>query len=178
MKSDRQFLFKPALVTIAVFAVCWLLWLSGSDSQPRIEESHPSVSHLTSAEFKQVAESDRILFDVREQEEYQVSHLQGAIWVSPAMKAEDFINKYGDLIHDKEAVFYCSVGKRSSEFVEKIQNSNQLAIGESTDLYNLQGGIFAWVNNGEELNGEGVHPYNAYWAKRIEDQSQVRYEPE
>ena len=59
-------------------------------------------------------------------------------------------------------VVYCSIGYRSATIIEKLQDAG---IG---NIYNLEGGLFEWANQGRPVYRGGqrvneVHPYNRAW---------------
>jgi rhodanese-related sulfurtransferase len=107
-----------------------------------------------------------VLIDTRAIEEYRVSHLEEAYWT-------------GDKEFDKESVtaripnkntpivVYCSIGVRSEDLGEKL-----MALGYS-DVKNLYGGIFEWVNKGypvydkNEKQTNKVHAFNKHWGKLL-----------
>ncbi len=122
------------------------------------------------AELTQImAGKSYLLFDVREPQEYAVSHIEGAINLSPAMRAEKFMQRYGDQIADKNLIFYCAVGYRSGALADRI--------GQLVDrpVLNLSGGIFRWYNEGYPVVGSDgrptneVHPYSAHWGRLIKE---------
>lgn len=105
-----------------------------------------------------------ILLDTRERKEYEVSHLPNAIWVG----YDDFdIKRLGDVPKNAKVVTYCSVGYRSERIGEKLQKAGY------TDVSNLKGSIFKWVNEGlsvVDINNqptEKVHGYNEKWGKWV-----------
>jgi rhodanese-related sulfurtransferase len=107
-----------------------------------------------------------IVFDVREREEYDVSHLAGAIHLAPSTTSLDFTRLYGNQLLGKKVIFYCSVGKRSGDAASRLESAAR-AKG-ATDVLNLRGGIFRWYNEGFEVrNGDGmaheIHPFNNQW---------------
>lgn len=55
------------------------------------------------------------MFDVREPEEFEVSHIQGAIQFMADIDTIEFIEDYGDLLEGQQAIVYCSVCQRSSK---------------------------------------------------------------
>ena len=77
----------------------------------------------------------------------------------------------------KKIVCYCSVGYRSSTLAqqlgEELLKPKHQAIRSILELYNLEGSIFKWANEGKDLvdsNGEKtvvVHPYNFVWGKLL-----------
>ena len=154
-----------------------------------IENEHPNVEHIDgdllsrSIEESSAADRDKdiVLFDVRKPSEYQVSHLQDAIWVDPDISAKDFHATYADQLANKTVVFYCSVGRRSSLLAEKVQDS--LIAAGSKKVLNLEQGIFGWHNESRQLmRGDNktdfVHPYSWRWDDLIARQDLIRYDPQ
>jgi len=119
-------------------------------------------------QLDQLPDSDWIVIDVRELEEYQVSHLRDAINWQPSGTAEDFLAQHEPLLNGKNVLVYCSVGYRSSKFADELNT----LVGEDLQVYNLQGGIFRWFNEGlpvysEEGASQQVHPYNKRWGRLL-----------
>lgn len=147
----------------------------------KILKTFPNVEHIGRTDFKQnLAPKDPVLFDVREQAEYDVSHIKGAYFVPPNMSAEDFYDEYGELIKGRDIVVYCSVGWRSSKFASRIMSD--IEAYEVQSLYNLRGGIFGWHNDEERLSRfeksvDVVHPYSRWRARLIERQDKISYSP-
>ncbi len=103
-----------------------------------------------------------ILLDTREKEEFEVSHLPNAIWVG----YDDFdLERVTGIDKDKKVITYCSVGYRSEKIGEKLQKAG------FSNVYNLNGSLFRWVNAGLSIvdsKGEPtqqVHGYNKEWSK-------------
>ncbi len=134
------------------------------------------VPNLSWQELKaRMASSDSaryVVFDTRPKEEYEVSHLPHAIQVDPQLSAKDFFQQYGDSLAGKNLVFYCSVGYRSSLFLQRVQKELQARGVRSAS--NLRGGIFRWYNEGNlVIDAEGptdkIHPYDKIWGGLIEE---------
>ena len=105
-------------------------------------------------------DSAQILFlDAREPREFEVSHLAGALHVG----YDHFdAHQLSGLPRDRRIVVYCSVGYRSEKVTE------QLRAAGFTNIANLYGGIFEWVNQGYPVvdsNGptQRVHAYDQSW---------------
>ena len=96
------------------------------------------------------------LLDAREAEEFAVSHLAGAVWADPRSSGREASEKCPP---GRAVVVYCSAGYRSAILARRL-------IGAGTPaVYNLEGSIFAWANEGRPLEANGVpvktaHPYN------------------
>lgn len=124
------------------------------------------------------AERKIVILDVREKEEFSISHLENAIRVSPTAKESDVLNllkeQLSTLEHraftspnkTTEIVCYCSVGYRSSVLAQMLRKIGELETLPPFNVYSLEGSIFKWANENRPLvNSEGqmtrfVHPYN------------------
>ena len=166
------------LCAVIVFVVSGFAQQVFADSlakiHQRILKEYEGVEHLSADQFIALSSSGVVLFDVREEKEYRVSHLDNAIQVSPGISAEEFFAAHADKLTGKTAVFYCSVGHRSSKLVRRLETDASDA--QNMNLFNLEGGIFRWVNDDRELDG-GVHPNNWLRARLIEDKDKIRYKP-
>lgn len=115
----------------------------------------PNVSVAT------VQQAENILYlDAREREEFEISHIPGAIWVG----YDDFdISRVEGLDEDQQIVVYCSVGYRSGKVAAQLQDSG------FANVENLYGGIFEWSNQGlplvdsSEVKTQKVHGYGPTW---------------
>jgi rhodanese-related sulfurtransferase len=102
------------------------------------------------------------LLDAREQSEYEISHLEDAIWVGYNTFSPDNL---AAVPKDGIVVVYCSVGYRSEKIGEKLKK-----MGYSR-VYNLYGGIFEWANRTYPLvdnkneKTDKVHAYNQDWGR-------------
>jgi rhodanese-related sulfurtransferase len=137
----------------------------------------PAVSHITSQEFAEM--NNPLILDIREPNEYAVSRIAGAIWVPPTDTAEHALTQIGD-VKGREIVVYCSVGRRSSIFANRVQ-SDLIARG-AVSVSNLENGIFGWHNAEAPLTdatGETdvVHPYNNVWKRYVRRKDKAVYEP-
>jgi len=107
-----------------------------------------------------------VLFDVREPEEFALSHLPGAHLLSPGLSAAEFRAAHGARVAGREVVFYCAVGWRSGKMLERVQAS--IASAGPAALYNLRGGLFRWRAEGLPLaGGTEVHHYDAAWGRLL-----------
>lgn len=117
-----------------------------------------SVPEIAVDSFKQ--NTSCVLLDAREKREYDVSHIQNAIWVG----YNDFdINRISGLDKTEHIVVYCSVGYRSEKIAEKLKAAGY------TNTSNLYGGIFEWVNDGNAVinsdneSTQKIHAYSKTW---------------
>jgi rhodanese-related sulfurtransferase len=99
-----------------------------------------------------------LLLDARQQEEYAVSHLPGAVRVDPSATT---FPELDSLSRERSIVVYCSVGYRSAQVTKRLREHGYAAS-------NLRGSIFRWANEGRPVvRGDSVvrevHPYNDTW---------------
>jgi len=113
-----------------------------------------------------------VLLDAREKEEYEVSHLQNAIWVgAKTFELDSVFPKIVD--KSTEIIVYCSIGVRSENIGEKLMNAGY------TNVKNLYGGIFEWKNEGYAVYGpegketENVHAFSKHWGKLLKKGKKV-----
>lgn len=181
MKIDKKVTLGVAffifcLCFVSIFSAMIWQYMTLTSVHHFIEQKYPNVSHIDIATV--LDKNDVMYFDVREIGEYDVSHINDAIHVSPSISNKEFVHAYKHLLNNKTLIFYCSVGRRSSELIRRLQHElNFLGVW---DIYNLEGGIFLWHNEGMEVeNNNGttdlIHPYNTVWGRLINDRNKITY---
>ncbi len=139
-----------------------------------VRRKFPRVPQLPTAELAAwLGEQGRPppqLLDVREPEEFAVSHLHGALRVSPDAPAAEVLARIDPA---RPVVVYCSVGYRSSALAQRL-----IAAG-GKDVRNLEGSIFAWANEGRPLEKDGrpakaVHPYNSVFGRLLKPEYRAK----
>lgn len=137
--------------------------LDGDDVRKMIREQYPSVVQISTLQLAQLlstADAEKpILLDVRESHEYAISHLQNALKASTKEEADEILKN-----REKKhlIVVYCSLGFRSCNLAE------QLTASGFERVYNLEGGIFKWANEGRPVYNNDqqathVHPFSEEW---------------
>lgn len=121
----------------------------------------------------QGTEARPLVLDARTPEEHAVSHLPGAVSAPDAESALTAIRNTGA---ETPVVVYCSVGWRSSDLVQQLRDRGV------EKVWNLEGSIFQWANEGRPVvrNGEEVrqvHPYDESWGRFLEPSLRT-FEPE
>ena len=119
-----------------------------------------SVPFISISELKRERQSSPVILDTRTIEEYEVSHIKGAEFVD----YDNFsIEPFLELPKNQTIILYCSVGYRSEKIGEKFLQHG------FTSVRNLYGGIFEWINQGQEIvNSEDkftkeIHAYDKHW---------------
>ena len=145
-----------------------------SSIKGRIDKEFPQVRHITTDELdrwisRPSAPPPRLL-DVREPEEYAVSHLPMALRIDPDAHAGDLPKDIGK---DAPIVVYCAVGYRSAALAQRLQTAG------FTNVRNLDGSIFQWANEGRVVLRNGrvvreVHPYDSKWGCLLAPELRVR----
>ena len=79
-----------------------------------------------------------VIVDVREQDEFDAGHIEGAIHL-PLSELQKNPDIYKAPENNKTVVVYCARGMRSKKAIEILQSAGH------TNLHNLAGGYFAWV---------------------------------
>ncbi|RLB51408.1 MAG: sulfurtransferase [Deltaproteobacteria bacterium] len=153
----------PALVLGLVVAI-WVGARGAISFRTVISARFPEVQWVDSATLSQWARgapgTQPEILDVRTEAEFEVSHLQGARRVDP----DDPKIESLQIAPDATVVVYCSVGYRSAAIIKQLQRAG------ITNVYNLEGGIFAWANDDRPLYRDQertsvVHPYDELWGR-------------
>ena len=103
-----------------------------------------------------------VLLDVREPEEYAISHLRGAQRAGTLAEALPLLPT-GEV----SVVVYCSVGYRSAGLAEALMGHGR------TNVFNMSGSLFAWANAGlplfrKDQRVKEAHPYNDRWGALLD----------
>lgn len=101
-----------------------------------------------------------VFLDAREKEEYNVSHIENAIYIGEKKFNPASIM---DIPKNANIVVYCSVGIRSDRIAKELISAG------FKNAYNLFGGIFEWINEGYPVFNPGgyqtpyIHGYSKFW---------------
>lgn len=159
----------PALLAAALF----LLWRLADHrrgvrwARRAIRRWFPDVPAISPAELAaRLADTARpppVLLDARSPGEQAVSMLPAARAVDPAAGAEDLLPS---LPPERDVVVYCAAGYRGARLARRL-----IAAGRER-VWNLDGGIFAWANEGRLLEKDGqpaarVHPAHNAFARMV-----------
>ncbi len=136
-----------------------------------VAKAYTEVPQWSVAEAKAAMEGavPPVVLDVREREEYEVSHLDGAIQIAPDTEADAVLRQ---LPAGRKVLLYCSVGYRSSDLARRLLTAGR------DDVVNLEGSLFEWANRGLPLfDAEGptekVHGYNRRWGRFLNPNTKV-----
>ncbi len=152
--------------TLLFYILCLLSTYSFSqESLSELLEKHNSerVPYISVQELA-MPKTNAVVLDAREPQEYEVSHLKGAICVgyddfNVEIVEKEILNK------DQEIVVYCSLGIRSEVVADKLKKAGY------TNVKNLYGGIFEWKNkhfsvyNIQDKETDSIHTFSKKWSK-------------
>ncbi len=156
------------VLTLSLFLFCVL----GEAHAQHVQEPayQEKLQHLLSdktpvIDVPQLAKEHKlVILDARPAVEFDVSHIAGARRVGDT----DFeLSRVKDLPKDTAIVVYCSVGYRSGKITEKLLKAG------FTNVRNLYGGIFEWVNTGNAVVDDSgkptdrIHTYNKNWSRWV-----------
>ncbi len=137
-----------------------------------IERTH-RVEHLATDQLAAMLAGSEppLLFDIRTADEYEKSRIATAVRLDPGTGGADFVALYGTLIMGRDLVFYCSVGQRSSELLERLESA--CGHSKAKSFRNLRGGIFRWYNEGKpvvDASGmtDNIDGYDPIWGMMVE----------
>ena len=152
---------KMILILAASLSVfgCERNELSWQKINNEITNKFSDVEHINLDQFVRASEngSEPLIIDVREPEEFAVSHIPGSINLTDAKEIAKLAKT-----SQRDVIVYCSVGYRSAVVAQSLQGMGV------EDVANFQGSIFAWANAGKPLENQtgttqDVHPYDNYW---------------
>lgn len=88
-------------------------------------------------ELKQLMDSgeDHLLFDVREQYEFDAAQMGGIL-----IPMNEIPARYAEIPTDKKVIIHCRSGARSANVIQWMEQNHGY-----DNLYNLEGGIKAWA---------------------------------
>lgn len=132
-----------------------------------------TVPLISTAELEKELKGEQrpVLLDIREWEEYKVSHLRDAHYLGH--KKIDY-GRLENLDKTTPIVVYCSVGKRSEDIGEVLMKKG------FKNVRNLRGGIFQWANEkrliykDKSSETKAVHGYNKIWGRLLLDHVQKK----
>jgi rhodanese-related sulfurtransferase len=140
--------------------------LKNADYDARLQRLLSFSTPLIGVETLHEKLNDVYLLDTRSREEFEVSHIEGARYLGYRNLEESALE---GVPKEAEIVLYCSVGYRS----EKI--GNRLRDMGYTNVTNLYGSIFEWVNHGYPVvtptgtATDSLHTYNQNWSKWVNE---------
>lgn len=134
-----------------------------------IHEKYPSILHVSAKELntwlQPDSDRDLILIDVREEDEFKISHLYHA---NRAINIDSALLLLFGKPKNITIVTYDSVGLRAATIADKLTKRGY------SQVYNLDGALFEWANEGFPIySGEKlvhkVHPSDLWWRRYLHE---------
>jgi rhodanese-related sulfurtransferase len=156
---------KRIIITGLMISLVCLVANGQSEYDKKLKSLYRNTVPLVHAEKLSASINENkniLLLDTRSYEEFKVSHLPNALFLDYDKFDTERVN---GINRNARIVVYCSVGYRSERIGEKL-----IKMG-FTDVQNLYGGIFDWVNhnhtvvNQSGLKTDSVHTYNKDWSR-------------
>jgi rhodanese-related sulfurtransferase len=141
--------------------------------QWKLERRFPEVSWLTTEQLalwrRDPAKPQPVVLDARTEDEFRVSRLRGAVRVDPYRPS---LRPLRGFRNDYPIVVYSSAGYRGAGVASWLDRAGY------TNVQNLSGGIFTWVNEGRPIfRGETptaqVHPYDHRWGLLVKREYRI-----
>ena len=140
----KKVLFIAIIITLTI-----ALSSCGTDKNindvPSAIQETPKLQTINAEDFFSAMEEnpDHLLLDVRTQGEYDSSHLSNSTLIS-VQELASIIDEISDW-KEKPVFVYCRSGNRSLSASKILKEAGFLTI------YNLNGGITSWIQNGFEV---------------------------
>lgn len=131
-----------------IFLLLFASILTASCSQNKQEFQNISVT-----EFKNSNLQNAIILDVRTEEETSQGQIEGAS--SLDYYGSNFENSLSLIQKDKQVFVYCLSGGRSKKAAKKLAEMGQFKV------YNIEGGVRAWIEKGYKLTSSTKEKTNA-----------------
>jgi rhodanese-related sulfurtransferase len=114
-----------------------------------------------------------VVLDARTEDEYAVSHLEGAVRIDPYKPS---LRPLRGFSKDTAIVTYSSVGYRGARVADFLTRQGY------TQVSNLEGGVFRWANGGRPVFRQDrptadVHPYDPTWGLLLESDYRIKAPP-
>ena len=114
-----------------------------------------------------------VVLDARTEDEYAVSHLEGAVRIDPYKPS---LRPLRGFSKDTAIVVYSSAGYRGARVADFLARQGY------SQVYNLEGGEFRWANEGRPVFRQDrptaeVHPYNPSWGLLLESEYRIEAPP-
>ncbi|WP_037574250.1 rhodanese-like domain-containing protein [Phaeacidiphilus oryzae] len=91
--------------------------------------------------------ADAALLDVREQDEWDAGHVEGALHIPIG----EVVERMGELPEDGRLYVLCRVGGRSAQVVQYL-------VAQGRDAVNVDGGMYAWEAAGRPMASSDGSP--------------------
>lgn len=135
---------KAIMILIFLSVFLFLISITGCTDE---QESGPikliDVDELYQM-IKEGIPENTTLIDVRSKQEYDEGHISGSILIP----VDELENRSDELSKDQTVIVYCKVGMRSNSAAQILKDKG------FKDIYDVEGGITAWIEKGYPIEIE------------------------
>ena len=142
---------KKCLLFFAAVLITLLIILPGIAAAESNAYTNNAYTNISASTAKQMLKNNEVVvIDVRVEKEFNAAHLNGAVLVpvknlgtQEYFSEGDFLTKVKEsgITNDKKVLVYCLSGSRS-------ENASQYLANNGYTVYNMKGGIRAWIDAG------------------------------
>jgi rhodanese-related sulfurtransferase len=135
-------LYGQKMIVVGLVAVLLLAFVAVPQAFAQTSESgtYENISVEKACKMMKKAHKNLVILDVRNQSEYDLGHLYDAVLI-PVYELENRINELQEHTNDP-IIVYCKAGSRSQIACEILASHG------FTKVYNMVGGITAWIEAG------------------------------
>jgi rhodanese-related sulfurtransferase len=116
-----------------------MLFFGNRKAKKMIKEIDPATLELW------LSSDEAVLIDVREPDEFQSGHIEGAISIPLSVFPQTY--NHDTYPADKKIVFQCKAGGRSMRACQVVCEMAEV----EDNVYNLAGGIGSWTASGRKV---------------------------
>lgn len=158
-------------ISIIVYFLAFITNAQNSVEELLLHYNTKNIPYITVQELA-MPKTKVTLFDAREENEFNISHLKNAVFTGHKnFSIDSVLNKVPN--KNEKVVVYCSIGVRSEIIAYKLKK-----VGYK-NVFNLYGGIFEWKNNNfpiynsKEKETDSIHVYSAVWGRWLKNGHKV-----
>lgn len=133
-----------------IFSALLTVFIFINNSFANVDESQSAINQIKSKEaMVMMQKNDAILIDVRNGSEYDEKSIPDAILINSDKLIKNY-DSYKKVIGNKAIILHCKKGARGAKAAKNLQQITQ------NKVYNLEGGIDAWEQDGMPIITSGV----------------------
>jgi rhodanese-related sulfurtransferase len=137
------------LIAVGLVAVLLLAFVAVPQAFAQTSGNYEDISVDEAYKMMKKSRGNLVVLDVRNQSEYNLGHMYGAVLI-PVYELEEMISELQDYINTP-IIVYCKAGSRSPIACEILAEYN------FTKVYNMLGGILAWIDAGYPIYTTSHH---------------------
>jgi rhodanese-related sulfurtransferase len=112
-----------------------------------VSQAGQPVPEVEVDDARDLADAGAVVLDVREADEWQAGHVEGALWIPMG----ELAGRQDELPGDRALVVICRTGSRSGRVVGALVQAGY-------DAVNVAGGMKSWATAGYDIVTDGGTP--------------------